>query len=516
MQKSGLMIDILHSQLLELAKDPKFNFGPLRCDWGRANSEKYNLLYVQFCRTIRELAKSCPVKYYLRNFYMFNGKIYEVVDVSVVEQAYQLLIEDLYIAPMLGRTGIRRDNFVDVIRQYNILSPQFDIVAFANGVVDFGSGVKEPMVMPFSPEYHVTYFHPYDYNPKAKCNKWLNFIHEVLPDQTSRLILQMFLGLGLTQRGTAYSASEGTESSKIELCLLLVGAGANGKSVIFDVACNLFGRDRISKMDYADLTADGDEGMRGRFPIKNAIFNWSSDSDPKKFGRKNTGIFKRIVSGEAVPMRELGKNVTELDTLPYLIFNLNELPFPEDASLGFIRRLQYISFDVSIPKERQDPNLAAKIVRTEMSGVFNWVFRGMMELRKRKFQFPAAEGSVRQLLLSLMDSAPVSAWTRAYGIRPEPEAKKEQPIWMLASKMYECFRQFCLDNNMDEEDIPSQQKFGHRMRSCRFMKTRKPSGFMYRTYGISEVELNEHIIINNVAAGEEDEKEVETFIKEDD
>ena len=41
-----------------------------------------------------------------------------------------------------------------------------------------------------------------------------------------------------------------------------IGTGANGKSVIFYVACNIFGKDRISKMDYADLTADGDEGMR--------------------------------------------------------------------------------------------------------------------------------------------------------------------------------------------------------------------------------------------------------------
>ena len=57
------------------------------------------------------------------------------------------------------------------------------------------------------------------------------------------MILQMFLGLGLIQRGTAYNPYEGKESSKIELCLLLIGTGANGKSVIFDVACNLFGKD---------------------------------------------------------------------------------------------------------------------------------------------------------------------------------------------------------------------------------------------------------------------------------
>lgn len=74
--------------------------------------------------------------------------------------------------------------------------------------------------------------------------------------------------------------------------------------------------------------------MRGRFPIRNAIFNWSMDSDAKKFGRGDNGMFKRLVSGEPVPMRELGKNILETRRLPYMIFNMNELPFSEDASFS--------------------------------------------------------------------------------------------------------------------------------------------------------------------------------------
>lgn len=514
MINNGLMIDILHNQLLELAKDPKFNFGALRCEWGRTNGEKYNLLFVQFCRTIREMAKCTPVKYYNKNFYVFNGKIYEAIEVSVLEQAYQLLLEDLYIAPMLSKANIRRDNFIDVIRQYNILSPQPDIVAFENGVVDFGTGLKEPPVLPFSPLYHVTYYHPYAYNPKAKCNRWLNFIHEVLPDRTSRMILQMFLGLGLTQRGSAYNVHEGKASSRVELCLLLIGTGANGKSVVFDVACGLFGKDRISKMDYSDLTADGDEGMRGRYPIRNAIFNWSSDSDPRKFGKKNTGIFKRIVSGETVPVRELGKNIAELSTLPYLIFNLNELPSPEDSTFGFIRRLQYICFDVTIPKERQDPDLAAKIIREEMSGVFNWVFRGMQELRKRKYCFPASGGSIRSVLLSLLECSPVEAWLRAYGIRSEAGARNEQSVWIQSRTLYDSLVKFCESNN--KEEIPSIQGFGHRMRTNRFLKSRKIEGYAYKVFGCSEEDIRKEILINSVTMGEEDEKEPENFIKDDD
>ena len=64
------------------------------------------------------------------------------------------------MAPMLGISTVMNKSFMEVIECYNILRPTFDIVAFANGVVDFGSGLKYPNVMPFSPEYHVTYYHP--------------------------------------------------------------------------------------------------------------------------------------------------------------------------------------------------------------------------------------------------------------------------------------------------------------------------------------------------------------------
>lgn len=516
MKDNLLCIEQLHDQLLTLSRQSEFGFETLRnTDWGYSGSAMYGRNMSMFCRSLRLLAKKAPIKYYNGRYYMFNGKVYEICQNEIIELAYQQLMEDFQITAVMTKASLRNDVFMKTVKMCNPLVPSFDIVAFANGVVDFGKG--RPVVMPFSPEYHVTYYHPYDYDPKAKCDRWLNFIHEVLPDRTSRNILQMFLGLGLIQRGTAYNPYEGKESSKVELCLLLVGTGANGKSVVFDVACQLFGSDRISKMDYADLTADGDEGMRGRFPIRNAIFNWSSDSDPKKFGKKNTGMFKRLVSGEPVPMRALGKDVLEANAIPYLIFNLNELPFPDDASLGFIRRLQYVSFDVTIPKEKQDPELAIKIIRNELSGVFNWVYRGAQELKKRHYKFPAAEGSRKQLLISLLGSQPILAWLRAFSVRNEPCEKGEPYNWFNSSQLYDCFKQFCTDNGLDDVEIPTVNRFGRAMwDKCNFERKRMQTGVYYKVYGISEPDLKEHVLIDGLQGGEEDEKEPESFIKDDD
>lgn len=515
MLEDGRMIDALFGQLLTLARDPDLGFSALAIGWGRGGSDEWNANYARFCRSMRLLAKRCPVKFWNKSYYAFNGKIYEVVPDMVVTAAYNLLLEHLCISAVMNRPAICKTTFLDTIACYNTLCPRFDIVAFSNGVVDFG--VKgTPEVHPFSPEFHVTYYHPYDYNPKAKCTRWLSFLHEVLPDKNSRLILQMFLGLGLISRGDAYNPYEGKMSEKIELCLLLVGQGANGKSVIFDVACALFGRDRISNMGYDDLTADGDEGMRGRYPIRNAIFNWTSDEDGRKFGRKNTGMFKRLVSGEPVPFRKLGENVLRSNTIPYLVFNLNELPLPKDASLGFIRRLQYISFDVTIPPDRRNPLLSSQLIANEMSGIFNWVMRGSAEIRRRKFQFPAAEGSRRQLLLSLLGSQPVLAWVRAYELRSTADAPKEISTWITCKELYNSFTQFCYDNDVPEGEVLDIRMFGRIMwQKCCFFRKRTPAGVSYEIYGATERDLKEHILLSTMNDGTPVEAQ-ESFIKDDD
>src|SRR3712207_7709805 len=121
---------------------------------------------------------------------MFNGKIYEPVDSGVLDNAYGQMVETLAIAPMFGNTTARKECFTNTIKFYNSLEPRFDIVSFSNGVLDL-SKPKKPVLHPFSPDFHVTYYHPYPYEEKAKCDRWQSFLKEVLPDKNSRIILQM-------------------------------------------------------------------------------------------------------------------------------------------------------------------------------------------------------------------------------------------------------------------------------------------------------------------------------------
>lgn len=518
--EKGEIINLIFHQLSELSLQPETKMLGLGIGWGRVGSEDYDKKKIQFSEGMRNLAKNGCVKYWNGTYYVFTGKIYEPVDVETISMAITLFLEHMGIAAMIGKSGVAKSYFLDPVKFFNPLRPRFDLQAFENGVVDF-SVPAHPMLMPFSSDHPVIHYNPFKFNAKASCPKWMHFLYEVLPDKKQRTILQMFLGLGLIQRGEAFDSNNSRyNNGKVELCLLLIGQGANGKSVIFEVAMALFGRDRVSKMDYANLTADGDEGMRGRYPIRNAIFNWSSDTDAKKFGKKNTGMFKRIVSGEPVPMRKLGSDVMEAGQIPYLIFNLNELPKPEDNTLGFVRRLQYISFDVVIPKDRQNPELANILIREEMSGIFNWVLRGTNEIRARKFRFPTSTGSRYQVLKTLLGSAPVLAWVKAYGIRNEKAATKELSEWITTATLYQSFKQFCEDNDVEQEAIPKMGSFSRVMwDKCNFHKKRKSEGAAFEIFGIDTEGLMKRLVLQpdlEEIEDVDDTKRRTSFIKDDD
>ncbi len=509
----GAIIDTVYGALVNLSHGMDYDLERFDCSkksWGYKNTTEFMEKKMDFIRTMIRIAESCPILYGDGEYWLFDGRIYVKVREELIFAAYDQLMLKFKIAVMTGDRQTFKKYFADTIRFRNKLEPRHDVVAFDNGVLTLEDGVLHG----FSPEFHVTYYHPYEYDPKARCVKWLNFLHEVLPDKNARMTLQMYLGLGLIDRGPVYNPCEGKDRAKVELCLILIGSGANGKSVIYNTAMGIFGKERISGVDYDELTAGGDEGMRARRLLRGALFNWSSDSDSRTFGRKRSGVFKRIVSSESVTDRKIGEDVKENDQMPYLIFNLNELPFPDDQSLGFIRRLQFISFDVTIPKSRQNRNLSQELVR-EYPGIFNWVVRGARELKRRKFMFPPSEGSRRQVLKAQLNINPVLAWASAYQMRCEPLARGEVGLYIPTCELLDSLAKFCEDNNVE---MVSKQMFGQTMSriGTGFFKKRFKEGQRYLIYGCAEERLKEPFIIENEDMKVDYIEEKGTYIREED
>lgn len=510
------VINQIYGSLITTANGVDYEFHTLGGNWGYRTGDIYQRKMVVMNKNTRKLGQECPVLFNEGDFWLFDGRIYVPVREELIVAAYYLFVEHMEILPAINNKVFAK-TFTDAIRYYNPMVQSRNLVAFKNGVLDIAPILKgkQPIFHDhFDQHFHVTYYHPYNYDEKAKCTRWMNFLHEVLPDKNSRVILQMFLGLGLIDQSEVYLPYEGKDAARVELCLLLIGSGGNGKSVIYRTARGVYGSERISEVPYVELTMTGDEGMRARLPLRNKIFNWSTEEDSKGFFRKHTSTFKKIVSGEPVMDRKLGGNVTKNDNLPYLVFHLNELPYPDDQSFGFIRRLQFISFDITVPKERRNPRLAQELI-TNYPGIFNWIVRGAREVVRRKFVFPSSEGHRRQMLLAQLRSNPVVSWINAYGMRPEPQAQNENCAYIETKVLLDSLAQFCEDN---EVEMPSKQMFGATMTrfGSGFSKKRYPEGFRYQVFGCNEERLARPYVILNEDLSVAYDGEDGTYIDEND
>lgn len=512
--KDSSVIDQVYGSLVLSSGRDEYSFNLLSGRWGMKSGEMYQRNQMLMNKNVRKLAQEAPVLYGEGDFWIFDGRIYVPVREELVQEAFYRLMEHLEIGPAIQNRQFSK-LFTDTIRYYNPMVQSRNLIAFENGVLDISPilrGRRPVFHDEFSQKYHVTYYHPYKYDESAKCTRWLNFLHEVLPDKNSRVILQMFLGLGLIDSSEVYLPYEGKDAARVELCLLLIGSGGNGKSVIYRTARGVYGSERISDVPYVELTMTGDEGMRARLPLRHKIFNWSTEEDSRTFCKRNTSTFKRIVSGEPVMDRKLGGNITKNDNLPYLVFHLNELPYPDDQSLGFIRRLQFISFDVTVPKERRNPHLAQDLI-SNYPGIFNWIVRGACDVVRRKYVFPPSEGHRKQLLMTQLRSNPVVAWVSAYQLRWEMLAQNENYEWIKTNDIVASIEAFCYDNNVNP---PSKQLIGHTMSKLGFTKTRKNDGNYYMIYGGTLERISRPLVIatENMSVPYDDEKG--SFISEDD
>ena len=210
-----------------------------------------------------------------------------------------------------------------------------------------------------SPDYFLKYHLPYSYDPEATCPIFMEYLTRVLPNRASQNILSEYLGYMFT-------------NLKLEKVLLLIGTGANGKSVFFEVVKGLLGNENMSYANLTDLTTNEVH----RSDLLDKLLNYSSEISVKM----NTILFKQLASEEPVKGKRLWAQPFEMTKYAKLAFNCNKFPENVEQTEAFFRRLLPVEFNVIIPEAERDVTLPKKIVNSELAGVFNWVLSGLRRL----------------------------------------------------------------------------------------------------------------------------------------
>ena len=344
--------------------------------------------------------------------YVFGGRCY----IPVSKQAVLGVLANVLTEAGFSPTDIRKmaDMPLSVVSGRSYPRSR-SLLCFTNIVVSL-DGIK-PVGFPFGPQMVVTEALSYAYVPDATCPLWEAFLSEVLPDSSVRAVLQEFFGLCYLDRGRL----------SVEKFLLLIGSGANGKSVIFEVMKAVFGGDNVSTFDSQQLI---DEKMVPY--VKGRRLNFAPDM---RRSSSFDSALKALSSGQDVTGRRIYGEAEKVQCPP-LCFAMNEMPFFKDTTDAFFRRLIPIRFEVTIPPQRQDRSLVRRIVASDLPGIFNWAIAGRNRLLASGGEFtpcPAIDGYLRDLRRRVEEmSAPVRRYLslKGYAVYPsydgQPTVKVSQ------------------------------------------------------------------------------------------
>ena len=136
--------------------------------------------------------------------------------------------------------------------------------------------------------------------------------------------------------------------------------------------------------------------------------------------------------------------------------------FDDDA---FYRRFLIIPFDVTIPKEKQDKQLARKIINKELPGVLNWVLEGLKRLVDQR-GFTESEQADAVLNDYRVQGDSVALFVDEMGYRPSNESI---PLTELHSE----YSFFCRNRNLVPETL---KIFSQRLKNQGIAVKRKSYG----------------------------------------
>ncbi|HLF51062.1 phage/plasmid primase, P4 family [Flavobacterium sp.] len=274
----------------------------------------------------------------------------------------------------------------------------------------------------FEQKDFITHQLPFEYEPEATAPLWQKFLDEVLPDKDKQKVFAEFLGYIFIKPSVL----------KLEKMLILFGTGANGKSVCFEVLNALLGSENVSNYSLQSLT---DVNGYYRAKIANKLVNYASEIN----GKLETDVFKQMASGEPIEARLPYGNPMILKEYAKLIFNCNELPKDVEHTNAYFRRFLIIGFDVTIPEDRQDKQLPNKIIQNELSGVFNWILKGLDRLLEQKnFSKCEAIENARSDYEKQSDSVQIFI--------NEFEYKTATNEYTLIKTLYEQYKVFCIED----------------------------------------------------------------------
>ena len=369
--------------------------------------------------------------------HFFTGQLWQRID----QRTFRHFLQAVGVRQGVPHKTIKDHLFAEkLVKQFSsearfpvLSSSDIPKINLRNGTLHFTPNGTE--LKPFDQRDGLTYQLHYDYDETAIAPQFKKFLDRVLPDVAVQKLLFQYIAYIFLR------------NMNLEKLLFLYGGGANGKSVFLNVIRGLVGEEQCCEYSLEGIT--GSEYQRAE--LGNYLLNVSSEIST----RMGKDIFKKLASREPLQARHpYGRPFTVKDYATS-IFSMNEMLKDVEQTGAFFRRFLIIPFEVWIPDDEQEQDLAQRIIDSEMSGVLNYLIEGVKSLLVAgKFEIPTVIQDTVDEFRRKTDT--VLDFLEENGYRPCVSTWK--PLW----DMYKSYREQCLDGG----HCPvSQTTFAQRLRN---------------------------------------------------
>jgi putative DNA primase/helicase len=415
--------------------------------------EKIYRHYHHLTDLLRNRYRWCPE---WRTWLRWTGRVWERVPKEVVVTHAVEILRDYYMECVRNNTaeaGKWAKRLADVYGTRHVadavdlLSGHADFLTRAEqwdadpdalntpaGIVDLRSG----QVRAHDPQALCTRITKGCPDPQARAERWERFLREIFAEDNDLI--------AYVQKVCA-TAMLG--NNREQVLYILYGTGANGKSVFLNTLLWVLG-------DYAGniprdallVQAQAHDARRTAYVslvgVRFAVLDELEDRS-----RLSSTALKDLTSNNPQAARALYENYRQIQLGCTPFVGTNVKPEVTEHSLGTWRRLRLIPFTVTIPPERRDAELEAKL-RAEADSIMQWLLEGLRAYWREGLAEPPAVAQATEQYRAEEDA--LLEWLNE---RTESHPRAITP----AKELYQDYTRWAEDNGIPEAERLGEKAF---------------------------------------------------------
>lgn len=300
---------------------------------------------------------------------------------------------------------------------------------------------------------------PVVYDKNAVSPRWDRFVREVLPDDATRLFVQIWLGYCLSG-----------DISEQRVCVF-EGRGANGKSTLLEVVARVLGEYAVVVPVETFLHQTVKSGSGASPDIARlAGARLVRASEPEPGARLSESTIKQFTGGEKMIARRMYRDFFEFPVQGKLSLSVNVKPVLVGKDHGIRRRIVVVPFTQQFPPGRGSKRGQTLVdeLFAEASGILNWLLDGWRMWQEDGL--PSARSIDEATATYFTEMDPVGSFLReACEDAPSTERTTAATIWSA-------YTRWCTQNS---EDPKTQTAFGRRLSDLGYAKYQS-GGVVYR------------------------------------